>query len=340
MKNVVSNHSIAHMWMHQTQARARNAGHSYYFEGDTIYSYGSHFPIARHITNAKGQKAILFTTRTYSMTTAHHLSLVRRSIPQDALVFYTPSVFLPDGAHQANVERYKLEIRNAVFDCSRARSTWRKERHHERALNLANEARAYARFFGLKLGTLPAVPELDSEELEAIREREKANEAKKAAETRRKQELFAAQQEENCNRWRSGERISLLGGAWGLPVMLRFVPGDDSQVETSRGAVVPSAHALRLLAFVRRVVSSGQEYRRNGHTFHVGQFPVDRIEPDGTLHAGCHVITYQEIERMGKQLETRAGSEPHVYQGLGNTICDWCGNTLNHPIHTTDERSQ
>ncbi len=25
--------------------------------------------------------------------------------------------------------------------------------------------------------------------------------------------------------------------------------------------------------------------------------------------------------------------EPHKYKGLGNTICQTCGNTLNHPIH-------
>ena len=31
---------------------------------------------------------------------------------------------------------------------------------------------------------------------------------------------------------------------------------------------------------------------------------VDRIEPDGTVHAGCHVVRWEEIERIAPQLGT------------------------------------
>lgn len=47
-------------------------GPSFFFRGDTIYSYGQHFPIARHVTGTRGRAAVLFTTRDYSKTTSKH----------------------------------------------------------------------------------------------------------------------------------------------------------------------------------------------------------------------------------------------------------------------------
>jgi len=77
----------------------------------------------------------------------------------------------------------------------------------------------------------------------------------------------------------------------------------DGEVETTRGARVPVDHAARALKIVRACVSTGREYVRNGHTEHVGNYSIDRIEANGTLHAGCHVIRYEEIERIAPQLE-------------------------------------
>ena len=62
---------VAHLWAHKSQDFARNPGHNFYFHGDTIYSYGSHFPVARHVENKRG-RAVLFTTRDYSVTTSGH----------------------------------------------------------------------------------------------------------------------------------------------------------------------------------------------------------------------------------------------------------------------------
>jgi hypothetical protein len=86
--------------------------------------------------------------------------------------------------------------------------------------------------------------------------------------------------------------------------MLRVV-GDE--VETSLGARFPRAHAIRGLAFVRGVRASGREFIPNGHAIHLGNYVVDRIEPDGTVHAGCHVVRWEEIERIAPQLSTPTG---------------------------------
>jgi hypothetical protein len=71
---------IAHLWMNKKQDHARDSRESFYFRGDTIYSYGSHFPIARHVRNSRGEDAVLMTTDTYSNTTAKHISMVRSAL--------------------------------------------------------------------------------------------------------------------------------------------------------------------------------------------------------------------------------------------------------------------
>lgn len=56
VKQVYPTNEIPHLWAHKTQSNARNAQGNLYFDGDTIYSYGSHFAIARHVTNKSGKK--------------------------------------------------------------------------------------------------------------------------------------------------------------------------------------------------------------------------------------------------------------------------------------------
>jgi hypothetical protein len=66
-RHVYSHDMVAHLWAHQSQDSARTANGNFFFTGDTIYSYGHHFPIARHVGGV-----VLFTTRGYSVTTAGH----------------------------------------------------------------------------------------------------------------------------------------------------------------------------------------------------------------------------------------------------------------------------
>jgi hypothetical protein len=84
---------VVHCWAHQTQSEARTPGRAHlYFRGDTIFSYGPHFPIARHVKTADGKPAVLFTTDTYSVTTARHICETRGAIPPGVKVFKTAHV--------------------------------------------------------------------------------------------------------------------------------------------------------------------------------------------------------------------------------------------------------
>ena len=73
MRTSLKNHAeVAHFWANQVQEEGR-AGNMF-FEGDVIYSYGKHFPIATFTTTPSGQKVILFNAASYSISTSQHQS--------------------------------------------------------------------------------------------------------------------------------------------------------------------------------------------------------------------------------------------------------------------------
>ena len=79
MRKVVDKDMVAHLWANQSQDEARNQGGNFYFRGDTIYSYGSHFRIAKFAWH-KDKKCILLNSNSYSVTTSAQQHIVRMAI--------------------------------------------------------------------------------------------------------------------------------------------------------------------------------------------------------------------------------------------------------------------
>ena len=202
------------------------------------------------------------------------------------------------GDHAGNLADYTERTDKHVVTSARARSSYAKEWIHGHAVSLRDEAFAYCAFFGLPVPKIPEVPELNSDALTAIRKREAKRAAEKAEQTKRERAEAVVRQQELITEWRAGQYSGFL---YDVPVMLRI---HGEEVVTSRGARFPVSHAKRALALVRKVRESGQAYVRNGHTIHLGPYAVDRIEPDGTVKAGCHVVSWEEIERIAPDLDS------------------------------------
>lgn len=81
--------------------------------------------------------------------------------------------------------------------------------------------------------------------------------------------------------------------------MLRL---DGDEIVTSMGAHIPKDHAPIIWKQVQRCVSSQTPWEKNGHTIHAGAYSIDRIEPDGTMKAGCHTIPHSELRSMARAL--------------------------------------
>ena len=318
-KLVFPTNEIPHLWAHRTQPEARNSQRNLYFENDTIYSYGGHFPIARHVFVGKRNPKhyVLLTSRTYSVTTSGHVNAVHCAIPRDVRTFEVPSVLGSWGSeanHADNLKYFETESQRLFTQATNAR----KQGLYclDAAFALQTTAKEYAKAFKVPTSNVPKFAFLPKgSDLVALRTKlslrqqkadikDKVEREKRNAEFERRAAIAALELAERIELWKQGNPDVYLN-SWdaNVPTLLR-VRGDE--VETSKGARVPVHHAIRGLKFVRSVVASGTEFIRNGHTFHLGHYSIDKVTTDGTLYAGCHVIPYSEIERIAPELEAYA----------------------------------
>lgn len=88
-------YEVAHLWAHQLQPEARYSGSNFYFVGDTIYSYGYHFPLGKVVYNRQGDRAYILNPDKYSATTAKHQGDVYRSLSDSDRIFYNSNCISP-----------------------------------------------------------------------------------------------------------------------------------------------------------------------------------------------------------------------------------------------------
>lgn len=285
---------VCHVWAHQLQSGARY-GNIFYI-GDTIYSYGSHFPIARHHKTKDGRPCILFTTRGYSSSTSCHMGQVREAIPPNVVVFH-----ISDVSEKPNVKQlseYADRIASTSLAATRAKS--RQAGLISQLRGLVAEGNAFAEAFGFKHrfdmpANLDEMAKLAADR-DAQRKRETAAQQRAA---KRKQEKEGAAKLAAITVWQNGgkEHCPSLDGMSYLRLS-----GDGKSVETSRSAVIPVKHVNRVAKLILRKAIAGQEWRSNGEVIRVGEYSLDRIDTDGTVHVGCHEFARSEIERFAAVL--------------------------------------
>lgn len=82
----MNNSMVAHLWANEKQESAN--GSNFYFEGESIYSYGRHFEVGGIVRNKRGEKAYLINDTYYSSATSKHQYYVREAIPTGSKMFY------------------------------------------------------------------------------------------------------------------------------------------------------------------------------------------------------------------------------------------------------------
>ncbi len=113
MKKVVTPQEVAHLFANQLQSEATTQGRNFYFYNDKIYSYGSHFCIARFVDD----NTLLFTERGYSNTTAKHIAQVRNATSHKERIY----CYNPTGTHLENFNHWLNEAENNIKKLSNAR---------------------------------------------------------------------------------------------------------------------------------------------------------------------------------------------------------------------------
>ncbi len=94
--------------------------------------------------------------------------------------------------------------------------------------------------------------------------------------------------------WKNGGTNQIPSGA---PTYLRVI-GGGKRIETSRRAIIPYESGKRCFRFALARRKKGWE--RNGETFAIGLYQLDRITETGIV-AGCHNIGWDVIEAFAKE---------------------------------------
>lgn len=157
-RNVFDYETVAILWADQyhvegSQRSARSPGAKMFFDGDTIYSYGEHFPIARIHGDV-----VLFTASGHSVTTEKHKRIVWNAARRRY-----DRVFTVDTVRAGCVLDHERNLRHIVegaIDSYRKASRARKQRDYliTQARRLVFDAEKYAERFGLDAPVIPAEP--------------------------------------------------------------------------------------------------------------------------------------------------------------------------------------
>lgn len=284
----MNNRQLAHVWA--SNPEKENKGSNMFTRDGVIYSYGTHFPIARHY---KG--AILFTSEGYSNTTAKHKSIVRGACSHKT-VFTVPNVLRnPCGE---GVRNYGKQLADMATKLSRARDPQWLIQSLQRA---TDEANLFCETFGFK--TRFSMP--DETKLAEYREKSKRAAQLKAKAAIARNARIEAENKQAIAEWLSGERQTLPYEIQKVylrskPIVAEAESGERAPIEhleTSKGASVTLPEAHKAFRFIMAHKSTG--WHRNGSTFAIGDFQLDAVNEQGII-AGCHRIGWDEIERFAK----------------------------------------
>jgi hypothetical protein len=122
---------------------------SMFIDGDTIFSYGYHFPIARKTdkTDENGRKIVLFTDRGYSMTTAKHKNQVWGALAQAGHRIITCDVSMSRASNA--IESLNKEIDELHGKEKRARKEYTRESYYNQAEKLTEDVATLRQAFSL-----------------------------------------------------------------------------------------------------------------------------------------------------------------------------------------------
>lgn len=304
MRHVVKSGEVYHLWAAQAQDSARSSS-AMSFEGTKAYSYRA--VIGEILSAPNGERAYILDSSSFSVTTSSHQSDLYRAVYNRANVFRT-EISLP---HYGSVEPQAV-LDALVSELPPLALKWKRARQYkdmyETGINRTMRAAAdFAALFRLPLPAFDAVSDMaasiekqDKEERARLREIEKCRQEQYAEYERQRIE----EAQEYLPKWLAGDTDGY-NGYWRLhrlPTAYLRLLSDGVNVQTTLGAIVPLDHIVKAAPLVLAYLREGREYKRNGHTIHLGHYVLDSIDRDGTVKAGCHTFAKEEILRFAALL--------------------------------------
>lgn len=281
MKTNFTSDEIAHIWAHKSAERGSSPS-AMSFEGDRFYSYGA--VIGRHIKRA-GKPAVILSDGKYSDTTSKHQNMLEAAVNGQPVFHYRGGGDLnPTGAQ---LFAYAMECAAGARQRAETART-RGGYYLAEAPEWMERAREVAEFFKLKR-------KVDEATVAKLRKASEGAARRAAAKQERERKEAQVKQAAAFEAWKRGKRDGHFS-SHAFPVAFRV---EGKELVSSMGARVPLSAAKTAHRFALRHRADG--WQRNGETCPVGAYEINSISAAGVV-AGCHTITWEEIERLSAVL--------------------------------------
>lgn len=308
MSRLKDNHSVAHAWANQAYQRAH--GSNYRFEGNKLYSY------AECIAVLLPRNHVAITTKRWSDTTQRHISMARQATHHRTAVYCRNPEWTPEEnrRHIMGVIEYdmlhfpKVELKKDGKESELSKR--RRTNAIKLILDQCTQINAYLKAVDREDLILP-IPLDIKKESEELGERIAKQKAEEEQRQKEEKERIAREAKDDLQAWKEHrlEGRQIRSGFSALPVALRLMPkdGEAQVVETSWGANIPVADALRVWKWVKVARRLKMDITPDDglprEQTHLGHYRLDRISKEGNMKVGCHIILYGEIEAIAKALE-------------------------------------
>ena len=296
----MNNSQVAHCWANQTKPKGR--GSNFFFEGESIYSYGGHFEVARLVQTEKGKTIALHNSERNSVTTERHKSEASRACHNLHEQFCVPSFPMrrmeaPTRAWFKDVFAYYRKL--AVESYRKAK---RARKYTDMHLRDAEKAIANARLLkshfphatkGLRIRNV------NDDEIARIEAKAKAQAKRDSKARAERDKMERALMIEKEKEWLNHER-DRIGYSWRSPnrntrYLLRKHATKD-RIETSHGAEV----TMREGEVFYKVIDKFRDKPSDCPQANVNGFRLTRLEDSGAV-IGCHTLSWEVMDEFAKE---------------------------------------
>jgi hypothetical protein len=262
-----------------------------FFKNGVLYSYGTHFVLARYVQTKKGL-IVLVNTDSYSVTTSKHKSQVQGALSHLNTIYVPGAESSPDYVFDAFTREARPHLEKLV--------NARKPELYISELNrLLFSAAKYAQVMGVKVRR-------DLQSLLTVKDAAKYAEAIKkqqATELKKQKTNFA----KGLKQWRDFEPVTVSARCPDRFSYLRY-NAEAKRIETSQHVELPLTYAKQFWQMI--------EYGRRTGDFEtlIGFRVLDRFAVRSfnskTIEIGCHKLALSEIDAIAKQMQWKMPAKP------------------------------
>lgn len=319
----MNNNEVAHLWANEMRESAR--GSNFYFEGNSLYSYGDHFKVGRIVRNKKGQKAYLVNLNKYSTTTQTHQRCMLQAIPSGEYSFDVgrncidndhgvwfivkklhliidylqkyKKCFVVNNDFIENVNKEMIDY-IYFFELGKPENILKGSpdnilgMRHELSCKSKEVKKEYVdklkKLWDILIGPYSTREVVDAMLGEGVYDKYLKRNEKHKEKFRQKEELWKLNTEELIRKWKKGE----IKNIYTTYTYLRIY---KDKVETSKGISLSIEEASRIYKNIKEHILCDVK-DHNGFKWLINHITVD------LLIAGCHKIKMEEIEETAKEL--------------------------------------